>query len=119
MEEEMLILQNEAGKCEEDVYLLLHYICITFTTAQTGFFFIYLLVRYQNISCITYALLRIKQTTNLRSVKVHYYVSFTICVVLGHISDSDVGQLQTEDARNKWGKQFAESFLEEPLRVLF
>lgn len=83
------------------------------------FFFIYLLVRYQNISCITYALLRIKQTTNLRSVKVHYYVSFTICVVLGHISDSDVGQLQTEDARNKWGKQFAESFLEEPLRVLF
>lgn len=82
-------------------------------------FFLYLLVRYKNISCITYALLRMKQTTNLRSVKVHYYVSFTICVVLGHISDSDVGQLQTEDARNKWGKQFAESFLEEPLRVLF
>lgn len=70
---------------------------------------------------ITYALLRIKlkQTTNLRSIKVHYYDSFTICVVLGHISNSDVGQLQTEDARNKWGKQFAESFLEKPLRVLF
>lgn len=40
-------------------------------------------------------------------------------MVLGHISDSDIGQLQTEDARLKWGKQFAESFLEEPLRVFF
>lgn len=40
-------------------------------------------------------------------------------MVLGHISDSDKGQLQTEDARLKWGKQFAESFLEEPLRVFF
>lgn len=40
MEEDILILQNEAGKCEEDVYLLLHYICNTFTTAQTGFFYI-------------------------------------------------------------------------------
>nr|XP_034315108.1 E3 ubiquitin-protein ligase rnf213-alpha-like isoform X1 [Crassostrea gigas] len=69
MEEELLLLQKEAGKCEEDVYLLLHYICNTFTKAETG-----------------------------------------------HISDSDIGQLQTEDARLKWGKQFAESFLEEPLR---
>lgn len=41
MEEELLLLQNEAGKCEEDVYLLLHYICNTFTTAHTGFFFIF------------------------------------------------------------------------------
>lgn len=71
MEEELLLLQNEAGKCEEDVYLLLHYICNTFTTAHTGY-----------------------------------------------IDDSGVGPLQTEDARNKWGKQFAESFLEEPLREL-
>lgn len=39
MEEELLLLQNEAGKCEEDVYLLLHYICNTFTTAHTGFYF--------------------------------------------------------------------------------
>lgn len=38
---------------------------------------------------------------------------------LGHISDSDIGQLQTGDARKKWGKQFAESFLEKPLRVWF
>lgn len=40
-------------------------------------------------------------------------------MVLGHISDSDIGQLQTEDVRLKWGKQFAESFLEEPLKVFF
>lgn len=59
MEEELLLLQNEAGKCEEDVYLLLHYICNTFTTAHTGFFFFYLLVRFKNISCITNALLKI------------------------------------------------------------
>lgn len=38
MEEELLLLQKEAGKCEEDVYLLLHYICNTFTKAETGFF---------------------------------------------------------------------------------
>lgn len=40
-------------------------------------------------------------------------------MVLGHISVSDIGQLQTEDVRLKWGKQFAESFLEEPLKVFF
>lgn len=40
MEEELLLLQNESGKCEEDVYLLLHYICNTFMKAP-GFYFLF------------------------------------------------------------------------------
>lgn len=61
MEEELLLLQKEAGKCEEDVYLLLHYICNTFTKAETGFF--YLLVRYKTFIKLHYVCL-IKNLTN-------------------------------------------------------